>query len=934
MPIVSFSADKPVVVPKITTIDNDAELILSGKSQFSHKILKLKIYNEKYPDDIYYAFIKSDEAGDYQLTKLDIDIKRLKDGLIVFEISTNEQENSKPVLNLSKKLDKGLLLKINERSADESVSDGYVNSYEVSNYVIEGETESNIKALTLSITDKNNTSLTYTLEDISLDDEAKFRLENIDLTNLLDGKLTIKAKGVDIAGNKAEVELSLVKDTDVAKVKLLKKIKNNNLSNVLNKKILVASGTSEPKASIYFEFTQDDVVVNKSVVANEKGEWELLGADLDVSVFQNKKVKVSIFQVDIAYNKSEAIFYANEKFKRPIFPIVPIPIDPEKYQLIYTITDNTDEVKDILITQKDIFVATYGYIKVWGKKYAKLQRKVEIEGVWVNSLALYDAKIFAALGNGDINVYTESSLRLLKVIHADKLPILKLKISDNKLLASSASGRINIIDANTYQEITTLSSNQWDVNAMVIAGSKIYTGSDDYTIRVFDLNTTKLLQTIKAAHSGMINDLLVYKDMLISASSDKTIVVRDIKTTEILRILKGHKKAVNKLMINNGFLISVSSDRSMIFWDVKTGERLKKIKAHAKKIDAIAVNDYNIVTGSRDYKIKIWGYDDSVEALDDGDETKKPKYALLKSLAIKQGIPTSLSQNENNIIITTENGYILFYNKITQDFIKKYTTKDEIVKKRPKDTLSEEEEEEDEREFELKMQKINDSANFANQLLCALEDSTIKVWDLEKNKAVNLLVGSDSAVLDLKISPTNILGGSQGGSIGVYDIESSSFVNLIEGHQYNVNTIALYEDDKVVSAGDDYSIKIRDIESGDIILEIKNAHDAIITKVLVYEDYLISAARDGIIKIRDVTTGKLLKILQGHKAGVSSMVVDEETLISSSLDGTLIAWSMKDFSQLAVMDRAKSEVVDVMITDDYIISIQKDKTIKVWKYYE
>ena len=51
--------------------------------------------------------------------------------------------------------------------------------------------------------------------------------------------------------------------------------------------------------------------------------------------------------------------------------------------------------------------------------------------------------------------------------------------------------------------------------------------------------------------------------------------------------------------------------------------------------------------------------------------------------------------------------------------------------------------------------------------------------------------------------------------------------------------IAIYEDDKVVSAGDDYSIKIRDIETGDLILDIKNAHDNIITKVLVFENYLI-----------------------------------------------------------------------------------------------
>lgn len=941
----AFDGDLNTSVPlsmseaDLNTIDNDANLILEGRSE-PLQIIKVKIYNTKYVDDEYYAFIMSDEEGKYQLTTADMNISRIKDGVLSFEVSTNEEESSKEIENFSFILDKGLTLKLATKNPSEYEGDGYVNRDEVNNYMVYGETETNIKDFNLVISDINLNSISFTLADLIIDEDGVFKIENIDLSSLKDGKLNVVANGVDIAGNIAKFELSIIKDTLVVKPVLVKKIKNNNLSNVVNRKILVASGTSEPNAKIFFTFYQGEVEVIESVVANDNGEWELLGGDLDVSVFKNADVNVEIYQVDVALNKGEALEYVNNKFKRPIFPLSPIAIDPQKYQLIYTITGHTDEIKDMFITKKDIFVATYGYIKVWGKAYAKLKREVEIRDIWVNTLVVHDSKVFAGLGNGNINVYSEKNLKLLKTIKADALSVLNLKVSGDKLISSSSSGLIKVWDTSSYKNLGVIKNHQWDVASVAINDGKLYSGSDDYSIKIFDLNSMKLLKTIKSAHSGTINDLLVYEGMLISASDDKTVVIRDALSGELIRVLEAHKKGVNKLKVTNDFLISISSDRSMIFWDMQTGERYKKIKAHSKLIGALDVNDFNIVTGSRDYKIKIWGYDDSVEALDDEDETKKPKYALIKSIKLKKGIPTSLSQNENDIVISTNNGYIYFYNKITHDYVRRYTTLDKIVKpklSKNKDAeLSDEEDSEEnvERDFVPKMQKVYDCANYGNQLLCGLDDSTVKVWDQEKNQAISLLVGNELAITDIKISPTNILTASKKGTVGVFDIETGKFVNLIEGHQHNVDTIALFEDDKVVSAGEDYSIKIREVETGDLILNIKNAHEDIITKILVFENYLISASLDGTIKVRNILSGKLIKILDAHKSGVTSMVLDEDNLISTSKDKTLIAWSMKDFSNISVMDKHKKAVIDVMITDDYIVSTSEDKTIKVWKYYE
>lgn len=920
----------------ISTIDNKANIILEGISTTPNQIIKVKIHNVKDISDLYYAFVMSDENAKFQLTKSDIDITRLKDGELVFDISTNEEEFSKTISSVNMYLDKGLKLKISSKSPYEYKSDNIVNLKESRDYMIVGETESNIKSLNISVKDSISRSINYTLKDIDINKDGSFAIKGIDLSKLKDGKLQFKAIGIDEAGNKTEYEEIVLKDTKVKKPVLLKRIKNNNLSNVVNRKILVASGNSEANAKIFFKFLQGDVVVKESVVANDEGKWELLGGDLDISVFENRTVHVEIYQEDVAGNRSAVFRYENKKFKRPIFPIVPIPIDAVKYQLVHTISGNSDEIKDIKITKKNIYIATYGMIKVYGKAYAKLKRKVSVGGdVWVNSLALSKDKVFAALSNGNIKIYSKS-LRLLKTIQIDSLPVLKIKLYKDKLVSSSASGNIKIIDIKSYKVQSILKEHQWDVGAICISKDKLYSGSDDYSIKIWDLKTLKLERSIKAAHSGTINDIIVFKGKLISASDDKTIIIRDARTGRFIRKLDKHKNPVNKLDITNGFLISVSSDRKMIMWDIDTGEVLKRIKAHSKKIAALAVNDYNIVTGSRDYKIKIWGYDDSVEALDSDDETSKPKYALVKSFKVKQGTPTALTENENDIIVTTDKGYIYFYNKITYDYVKRYSTADKIQK--PRNRKKSEEDDTEAVVFELKpkLQKIYDVECLANKLLCSLEDTSVKIWDMEKNKAISLLRGDTTIVKDIKISPVYILTASKKGSVGVYDIESGDFVNLIEGHQYDVDSIALYEDDKVVSAGDDYSIKIRDIESGDLILNIKDAHEDVITKLLVFGNMLISASLDGTIKVRDIRDGSLLAVLSSHKAGVTSLALDEDgmTLISTSEDKTLKAWSLRDFSLIATMDKHKGGVVDILITDDYLVSIAKDKTIKVWKYYE
>ena len=197
-----------------------------------------------------------------------------------------------------------------------------------------------------------------------------------------------------------------------------------------------------------------------------------------------------------------------------------------------------------------------------------------------------------------------------------------------------------------------------------------------------------------------------------------------------------------------------------------------------------------------------------------------------------------------------------------------------------------------------------------------------------------MIFGSDSVILDLKVTLNYIVAALRNGNILVFDRETKEIVNILEGHQYDVNSIDIYNDDRVISGGYDYSIYIRDLDTADTILVIKNAHSATITKIKVFQNYIVSGSSDAIVKVRNIKDGKLLGMLIGHSDAITDIDVNEEHIVTSSLDGTIKVWNLKDFSLVKTLKGHKDGVIAVMFTEDYIVSLSKDKSIKVWKYYE
>ena len=960
------------------------EIIVKGKAT---KNLDIEIIFIQNKNERIIINTKSNENGDWYIFKAAI-IKRLDDGIYNIFVSSKDKLGNKSQIASKKNLLKDTLIngtiEILEGSLITS-PDKIINIKELQTFYISGKIDLDAKIDKIFIFNTNDEKNKINIDPkkIKIDKNGNFKIVNkhINLNKLEDGELVVKLIAQDQHKNILSIQNKISKDTTPPALPIiLTRVKNDNMIYGRVPNLLVCSGSAEVDSKIeatLFNIKYPKLKTIAKTTTPASSQWTFSGKDFDIGNLKDGTIKSILIQIDKAGNRSKALVNITKKERPLIFQKKIVLIPPEDYMPIFTIKDVTDKVKSIIVSDKYIIAGSFEFLYYFDKAKGKLKKQIEVKNQWVNSILLDGDKLIIALSSGNIEIRDLQSAKLIKRIKASNMPILSLLLDKktNNLVSSSSNGDISIWDLKNYKEIHSLKKHQWDVFSIAIDNDKLFTGSDDYSIKMWDIKSGKLLKNLKSAHGGSINSLLVYKNMLISASDDKLIYVRDIESGKLLHILDGHKRGVTSLKINHDYLVSASNDRTLILWDLHTFNKIKQLRGHSKSILSMDINKENIVTGSMDYKIRVWGYDESLQGQGDIDETVLAKYDLIRSLNISNDIVTALGQTESELVFSTK-GYIFFYNNITYKFTRSYSTLDKVFavanKKSKKEEKSDddwgeeessdeeskdnddgwadeessddeqsgwEEDLEDKKEqralaAKTNLQWINDINIQGTVVTAALGFRDIKIWELERNKAIALLEGHENSVLNVIRHDGTIITSSSDGTIKIWDEESNTLTLSIEAHQWDIKTIVI-DGDKLYSGSDDYSIKIWDIETGELIKTIKSAHKGNITKLLTSVKYLISSSEDGTIQYRDKETGELIKILSEHTSSVNTMVMDENNLISGSDDGTIKVWNLKTGKLISTLKNAHNAGISaLMITDDYIISGGKDKKISIWKYYE
>ena len=198
----------------------------------------------------------------------------------------------------------------------------------------------------------------------------------------------------------------------------------------------------------------------------------------------------------------------------------------------------------------------------------------------------------------------------------------------------------------------------------------------------------------------------------------------------------------------------------------------------------------------------------------------------------------------NSLIVTTKDFYVyIFQDKIggipKQNYM---NTKYELVES-----------------FEsLHTKEINSVLHSSNEnIITASEDSTLKVWNKERNY-YTLLGHTDSVNILIQIDNKHLCSGGSDKNIIIWELKENenesrySFKQICQGHEFSVIGLVYFNDDRLISASNDETIKIWQRNKYDLYINkitIKGHKSEIAGLTSINNDILITYSWDKSIKI-------------------------------------------------------------------------------------
>jgi WD40 repeat protein/serine/threonine protein kinase len=224
-----------------------------------------------------------------------------------------------------------------------------------------------------------------------------------------------------------------------------------------------------------------------------------------------------------------------------------------------------------------------------------------------------------------------------------------------------------------------------------------------------------------------------------------------------------------------------------------------------------------------------------------------------------------------------------------------------------------------------------------SRLVTSGDDSAARVWDLSTSKT--LMTFQTSAAVrgalfdrDAKVVYT----GDRQGNVRVWDVGTGREIRSWQ-HPGAVYALALSPDGKTIaSAGNDRVVRVWDAQTGLERVPL-NGHSGPVYGLAFRPDgkVLASASWDHTIRLWNPGTGELLRTLEGHSHDIWSVSFspDGNTLVSAGQDGTVHVWDAATGKGLAGFRGHDGTVHCVAFSRDgsRIASGGRDGTVQLWK---
>ena len=212
-------------------------------------------------------------------------------------------------------------------------------------------------------------------------------------------------------------------------------------------------------------------------------------------------------------------------------------------------------------------------------------------------------------------------------------------------------------------------------------------------------------------------------------------------------------------------------------------------------------------------------------------------------------------------------------------------------------------------------------------MLSASDDGTIKLWDLETLKCLQIITNPDKYSYFFSAGfntyGTNIVTTSDGGIVHIWDVKTCELINTLNDHTIageNAHSILAKNaefspnsDEKIITSGD-LDVKLWDIRNYKLIRSFKdpkikkknNTHACFVNsaKFSPIDKFMISSSDDGTIKIWDRKTGDLIKTIEcgtncvkyaefnNNNKNIVYSLCNGSTIVYSLCNGSTIVYSL------------------------------------------
>ncbi|ETO15070.1 WD-40 repeat-containing protein [Reticulomyxa filosa] len=267
--------------------------------------------------------------------------------------------------------------------------------------------------------------------------------------------------------------------------------------------------------------------------------------------------------------------------------------------------------------------------------------------------------------------------------------------------------------------------------------------------------------------------------------------------------------------------------------------------------------------------------------------------------------------------------------------------------------------------------KFND-----RQLICSGScDKTVRVWDVDNNKQIQLFDKCPTSVNCVKFSSYHynnnnnnvICISSNDRNIRFWDFEHNNQLKILYGHKYRVNSIEFssFNGGRYLCSGSlDNTVGIWDIETYKSLHFFKGHKNAIYcidispvhnnnnnnnnnTGIIGGNGYTVcSGSSDKTIRIWDIETTKQLILFKGHDDCILNIKYGSDkllnTILSGSMDRSVRLWDIRSGKQIQVfnghtnfisaVEYSPFIINNICGTSNVICSASIDNTIRFWDF--